>query len=164
MRARFETGAEVRVLRNVRNDGTFPGLALGAPLVRRGSTGYVCDLGLFLQDQIIYTVHFLAEDRRVGCREEELQLASEPWTASRFEFRDKVMTRLRLGAGGRVLVERGEVGEVIKVLRDTPEGVAYHVVFADCNTLQVPESALAEIADGNRDADSSPTLGQSLPA
>jgi hypothetical protein len=53
----------VRVLRNVRNDGTFPGLNLGAPLVRRGSTGYVCDLGLFLQDQIIYTVHFLAEDQ-----------------------------------------------------------------------------------------------------
>jgi nitrogen fixation protein NifZ len=164
MRPRFEHGDEVRVLRNVRNDGTFPGLALGAPLVRRGSTGYVCDLGLFLQDQIIYTVHFLAEDKRVGCREEELQLASEPWTASRFEFRDKVATRLRLGAGGRVLVERGEVGEVIKVLRDTPEGVGYHVVFAGCNTLLVPESALEAIGDVNSDADLSPTLSHSLPA
>ncbi len=100
MRPRFELGAEVRVLRNVRNDGTFPGLALGAHLIRRGSTGYVCDFGRFLQDQIIYSVHFLAEDRRVGCREEELQPASEPWISTRFEFRDKVTARIALGSGG----------------------------------------------------------------
>lgn len=164
MRPRFELGAEVRVLRNVRNDGTFPGLALGAHLIRRGSTGYVCDFGRFLQDQIIYSVHFLAEDRRVGCREGELQPASEPWISTRFEFRDKVTARIALGSGARVLVRRGEMGEVIKVMRDTPEGVTYHVVFAGCNTLQVPESALEEVVEGRHGVDLSHPLGPSQPA
>ena len=127
MRPRFDFGTEVRMLRNVRNDGTFPGAEVGTLLVRRGSTGFVREIGTFLQDQIIYSVHFLSEDRLVGCREEELQLASDPWTPSRFEFRDKVVARLRLGVGGRVLVERGGVGEILKVLQEAPGGVAYHV-------------------------------------
>ena len=168
MRPRFDYGDEVRVLRNVRNDGTYPGKDTGNLLVRRGSTGYVRDIGTFLQDQIIYTVHFLDEDRVVGCREEELQLADAPWTPSQFEFRDKVAARLTLGTGGRVLVEQGEVGEIVKVLRGTPTAervgeVAYHVHFPGRNTLQVPESALQaapdqtfdqrpEQADGSRPA------------
>ena len=147
MRPSFDYGDEVRVLRNVRNDGTYPGADTGTLLVRRGSTGYVRDVGTFLQDQIIYTVHFLDSDRVVGCREEELQPADAPWTPSRFEFRDQVSARLPLGAGGHVLVEQGEVGEVLRVLRGAPppEGtgdVAYHVHFPGRNTLQVPESAL----------------------
>jgi len=147
MRPSFEYGDAVRVLRNVRNDGTYPGVDTGTLLVRRGSTGYVRDVGTFLQDQIIYTVHFLDSDRLVGCREEELQPAEAPWTPSRFEFRDQVSATLALGAGGRVLVEQGEVGEVLRVLRGAPppEGigdVSYHVHFPGRNTLQVPESAL----------------------
>jgi nitrogen fixation protein NifZ len=152
MRPKFEYGDEVRVLRNVRNDGTFPGADVGKLLVRRGGTGYVRDVGTFLQDQIIYSVHFLAEDRMVGCREEELQLATDPWTPSRFEFRDKVAARLRLGSGGRVLVERGEVGEVLKVLRDAPGEVAYQVYFDGRNLLQVPESALDPVVPANSGA------------
>lgn len=147
MRPRFDHGDEVRVLRNLRNDGTFPGAEVGRLLVRRGSIGFVRDLGHFLQDQIIYSVHFLAEDRLVGCREEELQLASEPWIPSRFEAREPVAARLRLGSGGRVLVERGEVGEVLRVLRGTPGGVAYHVLFQGRSTLQVPESALEAVGE-----------------
>jgi len=147
MRPRFDYGDEVRVIRNLRNDGTFPGEATGTLLVRRGSIGYVRDVGTFLQDQLIYSVHFLDAGRLVGCREEELQPAADPWTPSRFEFRDRVAARLPLGSGGRVLVEQGMVGEVLRVLRGTagPEGageVAYHVHFPGCNTLQVPESAL----------------------
>lgn len=142
MRPRYDYGDEVRVLRNVRNDGTVPGIDVGRLLVRRGSTGFVRDLGTFLQDQIIYAVHFLPEGRLVGCREEELQPASAPWSPSRFESRERVVARLRLGSGGRVLVERGEVGEVLRVLRDAPGGVSYHVLFDGRSTLQVPESAL----------------------
>ena len=56
---RFDYGDEVRVVRNVRNDGTYPGLDVGAFLVRRGSTGYVMNVGTFLQDHVIYSVHFL---------------------------------------------------------------------------------------------------------
>jgi nitrogen fixation protein NifZ len=142
MRPRFDYGDEVRVLRNVRNDGTFPGVAVGTLLVRRGSVGYVRDLGTFLQDQIVYSVDFLNERRMVGCREEELQPAADPWVPSRFEFGDKVRSAKRLAIGGEVLVELGEAGEVMKVLRDDPGGVAYHVVFDRRGTLQVPESAL----------------------
>ena len=142
MRLEFDYGDRVRVLRNVRNDGTYPGIDVGRLLVRRGSVGYVRDVGTFLQDQIVYSVHFLDEDKLVGCREEELQPADAPWTPSRFEFRDKVAAKVPLGIQGRVLVDAGEVGEVLKVLRGTPGEVSYHVHFKNRNTIQVPESAL----------------------
>ncbi|WP_043756003.1 nitrogen fixation protein NifZ [Imhoffiella purpurea] len=144
MRPQFEYGDEVRVIRNVRNDGTYPGESTGTLLIRRGSTGFVKDVGTFLQDQIIYSVHFLDSDRIVGCREEELIPVDAPWTPSRFEFRDKVAANIPLGMQGRILVEAGEIGEVIKVVRDNPGGVAYHVHFLDRNTLLVPETALTE--------------------
>jgi nitrogen fixation protein NifZ len=143
MRPEFDYGDEVRVLRHLRNDGTYPGLDRGRLLVRRGSVGYVRDLGTFLQDQIIYSVHFLAEDRLVGCREEELQAADAPWTTSRFELRERVAARVPLGVRGRVLVAQGEIGEVLRVLRGAPGDVSYHVQFGGRSTLQVPESALA---------------------
>jgi len=142
VRPRFEYGAAVRLKRNVRNDGTFPGEPTGALLVRRGSVGYVRDVGTFLQDQLIYSVHFLEAGRMVGCREEELQNPDEPWNPSRFEFRDRVAARLRLASGGRVLVERGEVGEVMKVVAGPDSSFAYHVLFPARNLLQVPETAL----------------------
>lgn len=142
MRPEYEFGDEVRVLRNVRNDGTFPGVPTGTLLIRRGSVGVVRDIGTFLQDQIIYTVHFLDQDKMVGCRGEELQPADAPWVPSLFENRDKVAARLPLGSAGRVLVEQGEVGEVTRVLRDLDKGVQYHVHFDGRNLIQVPESAL----------------------
>jgi nitrogen fixation protein NifZ len=104
MNARWEYGEAVRLTRNVRNDGTYPGLDPGAPLVRRGSIGYVVDVGTFLQDQIIYSVNFLDEGKIVGCREEELIGGDEPWTPSRFEFREKVLAAKGLSVGGEVLV------------------------------------------------------------
>ncbi len=143
MRPEFDYGDRVRVLRNVRNDGTYPGIDVGKLLVRRGSVGFVRDRGTFLQDQIVYSVHFLADDKLVGCREEELQPADAPWTPSRFEARDKVTAKIPLGIQGRVLVERGEVGEILKVLRGVPGDVFYHVHFSGRSTIQVPESALA---------------------
>ena len=127
MRPIYDYGDEVRVMRNVRNDGTYPGLEMGAPLVKRGSTGYVQSVGTYLQDYIVYGVHFLAEDVLVGCKEEELLLASEPWVASEFEFRDKVQSKIKLAINGEVLVEPNDQGEILKVLRDEADGVKYHV-------------------------------------
>ena len=145
MDARWEYGASVRLTRNVRNDGTYPGLEPGAPLVRRGSIGYVVDVGTFLQDQIIYSVNFLDDGKIVGCREEELIGAEEPWTPSRFEFRDKVLATRGLSVGGTLLVTAGATGEVIKVIRDAPGGVAYHIHFDSLpgRLLQIPEDMLA---------------------
>jgi nitrogen fixation protein NifZ len=144
MDARWEYGEAVRLTRNVRNDGTYPGLDPGAFLVRRGSVGYVVDVGTFLQDQIIYSVNFLEEGKIVGCREEELIGADEPWTPSRFEFRDKVRTAKGLAVAGEVLVAVGASGEVIKVIRDAPDGVAYHIHFDSLpgRLLQIPEALL----------------------
>ena len=88
---RFEYGESVRVTRNVRNDGTYPGLDVGVLLIRRGSVGNVIEVGTFLQDQVIFTVHFLNHGRMVGCRLEELIGAEEPWNPSRFEFIYRVL-------------------------------------------------------------------------
>ena len=150
MLPRFDYGDEVRVIRNVRNDGTFPGLDPGNLLVRRGSVGVVMNIGTFLQDQIIYTVNFVAQDRIVGCREEELIAQDEPWNPSRFETRERVLARLSLAVNGEVLVPAGSEGEVLKVLRDEAEGVQYHVHFPG-RTLQVPEAVLAPLPDAPPD-------------
>jgi nitrogen fixation protein NifZ len=137
----FELNDAVRVIRNVRNDGTYPGLATGNLLVRRGSIGYVVDRGIFLQDQVIYSVHFLDSDRIVGCRAEELISADAPWTPSRFETREKVNVIAALTVNGEVVVSAGTTGEILLVLRDTPTGVQYHVHFPG-HVLQVPEALL----------------------
>jgi nitrogen fixation protein NifZ len=141
MQTRFDYGDPVRVTRNVRNDGTYPGTDVGKLLVRRGSVGFVMNVGTFLQDQIIYTVNFLDQDRIVGCREEELIGADEAWNPSRFETREKVRSRLALAVRGEVVVPANTEGEVLQVLRDGASGVQYHVHFPG-RTLQVPESAL----------------------
>lgn len=144
----YDYGDVVRVIRNVRNDGTFPGLPTGTLLVRRGSVGHVVNVGTFLQDQIIYSVHFLDIDRLVGCREEELLDADEPWTPSRFEFRDKVRSRLTLAIQGEVVATAGTEGEILKVVREEGEPMRYHVHFAG-KTLLVPESALDSLTDAS---------------
>jgi len=144
---RFEYGEAVRVTRNVRNDGTYPGKEVGELLIRRGSVGNVIEVGTFLQDQVIYTVHFLDQGRMVGCRMEELIPADAPWNPSRFEFRDKVVCRIDLGIQGQVIVDKGSEGEVLKVLRDTIP-LQYHVRFPG-RTLQVPETVL-EPADPDK--------------
>ncbi|SNY92939.1 nitrogen fixation protein NifZ [Cohaesibacter sp. ES.047] len=144
---RFEYGDVVRVTRNVRNDGTYPGAKTGTLLIRRGSTGVVRDIGTFLQDQVIYTIHFTDEDRIVGCRDKELIPVDAPWTPSRFEFSEKVVARIPLGIQGEVVARVGDQGEIIKVIRDDDVvealgSVAYHVRFPG-RTLMVPESALS---------------------
>ena len=141
MRPRFSYGESVRVVRSVRNDGTYPGLPTGTLLARSGAVGSVCDVGIFLQDQVIYSVHFLPSGRIVGCREQELIAARAPWVSSRFETRERVRVRPALAIGGEVIVPAGSVGEIASVLRNESEGVLYHVRFG-ARTLQVPESAL----------------------
>jgi nitrogen fixation protein NifZ len=147
MHNKWDLGDAVRVTRNVRNDGTYPGEGTGALLIRRGSVGNVVDVGTFLQDQIIYSVHFLDDQRIVGCREEELLGAEEPWVPSAYEFRQKVRTAKTLASKGETLVELGAIGEIIKVLRDAPGGVAYHVHFDSLpgRLLVVSEGALAPL-------------------
>lgn len=149
MRPRFDYGDPVRVTRNVRNDGTYPGLATGNLLVRRGSIGYVMNVGTFLQDQLIYTVNFLDQGRIVGCREEELLGADEPWTPSKFETREKVRAAVTLAVDGEVLVRAGVEGEVMRVVRDG-DAVHYHVHFPG-HVLQAPENVLSPLEAGGKE-------------
>ena len=145
MSFRWDLGDAVRVTTNVRNDGTYAGAVRGDLLVRRGSVGTVIDVGLFLQSQVIYTVHFLDDDRVVGCREGELLGADECWIPGRFESRERVRAGKTLSAAGSDLrIVRGDAGEVLRVVRDVPGGIVYHVHFdgAPGRTLAVPESAL----------------------
>ncbi|MCB1777523.1 MAG: nitrogen fixation protein NifZ [Candidatus Competibacteraceae bacterium] len=143
MEPRFACDEAVRVVRNIRNDGTYPGQPTGAVLVRRGSVGYVRHIGVFLQDQLIYSVHFLDADeqRVVGCREVELIPADAPWIPNQFERGDRVTALRTLAIEGVVVAPVDAVGEVMAVIRDaTP--IYYHVLFEQ-RVLQVPEEALA---------------------
>lgn len=156
MNPAWDYGDAVRVTRNVRNDGTYPGAATGDLLVRRGSVGHVVDVGTFLMDQVIYSVHFLDINRIVGCRAEELIGADEEWVPSRYEVRERVRAAKALSANAEVLVPVDAFGEVLKVLRADGD-VVYHVHF-DCRpgrVFAVPEAALAA---------SAPTRDESVPA
>ncbi len=146
MLPRWDYGDAVRVTRNVRNDGTFPGVPTGDLLVRRGRIGHVRDVGTFLQDQIIYSVHFLDEGRVVGCREEELVGVDQPWIESRFEVRQRVRALRPLAVGGDLRVPAGSRGEVLNLERSPAGDVVYRTHF-DCLAgipLWVPEAALGE--------------------
>ena len=154
MHTQWDLGDQVRLVRNVRNDGTYPGVDTGALLVRRGSLGAVVDIGTFLQDQIIYSVHFIDDDRIVGCREEELIGGDEAWIPSRFESRERVVARKVLVLDADHRIEKGSVGEILRVVRAerAAEGegsVLYHLHFDSLpgRTLAVPESALSSLAE-----------------
>ena len=139
---RFDYAEAVRVVKNIYNDGSHPDSARGGLLVRRGATGHVVDIGVFLQDQIIYSVDFTDFGRVIGCRETELIAADAPWVDCRFEFRDKVRTVKTLSVNGEIVVECGQAGEILKVLRDMKPAVQYQVLFDNTRILQVPESTL----------------------
>ena len=141
MLPKYEFGTEVRIIRNVRNDGTYPGVPTGTLLIRRGSTGFVTNVGTFLQDQLIYSVNFIEQNKIVGFREEELIGITEPWIPSKFESREKVRSKITLTVRGEVRVTPGMEGEILKVFRDEGNGVQYHVIFHD-QVLQVPEASL----------------------
>ncbi len=144
MQPQFEYGTEVRVIRNLRNDGTYPGQEVGELLVKRGSVGCIYDVGSYLQDQIIYRVHFLEESKTVGCRQEELILASDPWVPNKYEFNQKVISKIPVVVAGETLVEENQAGIVMKILRDSERKIVkYHVHFGN-RMLQMPEAALAE--------------------
>lgn len=141
MKPNYDYGTEVRLTRNVRNDGTYPGEDVGKLLVRRGEVGSIYDVGTYLQDQIIYRVHFLEAGRTVGCREEELIRADDPWIPNLYEFRDKVVATKSLSIAGDVQVEVGTVGEIEKIVKTLGKEVSYFVRFNQ-RVFQVLESSL----------------------
>jgi len=73
----FEIGEKVRLRKQIKNDGTFPGRDIGEILAKKGDIGYVASIGTFLQRSYIYAVHFLDKGIVVGCRKKELESAEE---------------------------------------------------------------------------------------
>lgn len=69
----FEYGQKVRVIKTIRNDGTFPGKDIGEVLVKKGDMGYVTSIGTFLQQFYIYGVDLIEHGYRVGLRGKELE-------------------------------------------------------------------------------------------
>ncbi|SER00873.1 nitrogen fixation protein NifZ [Amphritea atlantica] len=145
MRPKYEYGSEVRLIRNVRNDGTYPGTEVGELLMRRGEVGCVYDVGTYLQDQLIYRVHFLEAGRTVGCREEELIPADAEWIQNRFEFRDKVRILCDLRMAGQLIASKGDQGEIEGVLRDDQSDIQYNL-YINGQSICIPERALEPAA------------------
>ena len=80
-RAKFFMGQKVRLLEDIKNDGTYPYLGIGEVMIEKGSIGYIRGMGDFLQVIRVYEVHFLdakAVVKVIGCREHELE-ALEPY-------------------------------------------------------------------------------------
>lgn len=73
----FRRGDRVAALRDVRNDGTYPGLEIGAFLIREGEVGYVSRVGTYLNRFYVYAVDFIECDRLVGMRAHELAPAAD---------------------------------------------------------------------------------------
>lgn len=69
----FALGEKVRARKHVRNDGTFPGHAVGERLVEKGDLGFVTGIGTFLQQFYVYRVDFFEHGRVVGMRAKELE-------------------------------------------------------------------------------------------
>lgn len=73
----FRVGERVRLIKAIRNDGTFPHTKVGDFLIEAGSEGYVRAIGDFLQTIRVYEVNFIEEGFVFGCREAELESALE---------------------------------------------------------------------------------------
>ncbi|GLS92534.1 hypothetical protein GCM10007916_36060 [Psychromonas marina] len=146
MDAKFDYGEKVRVIKNIRNDGTFMGSNRGALLIRRGNEGYIKGVGKFLQDQVIYQVHFMEQGCTVGCRETELSDLSSPWIDRKFERGDSVVVRQTLSSSGEVVVSVGQRGTILG-LESNQKPFYYRVSFKevdseDVNSWVIPETVL----------------------
>ena len=75
-KAKFFVGQKVRLLEDVKNDGTYPYLPIGAVMIKKDCVGYIRHVGEFLQVIRVYEVHFMDQEAVVeviGCREHELE-------------------------------------------------------------------------------------------
>ncbi|TCI02410.1 nitrogen fixation protein NifZ [Corallincola luteus] len=154
LNSKFEIGGKVRLIRNVRDDGSYIGkptiidgeeMRRGKLLVRRGEVGYVRHVGMFLQDQVIYQVHFLDIDKTIGCRENELIDGDALWQDNLFEYGDNVQLGLSLSRDGEVFANKGDPVSVLGVYRQQDQPTEYRVQWQD-QELLLPEKALIAVS------------------
>ncbi len=70
---KYRFGQRVKLLKDIKNDGTFPFAKRGDTLMKAGEEGYIRDMGDFLQVIRVYEVEFINHGIVYGCREEELE-------------------------------------------------------------------------------------------
>ena len=70
----YDLGDKVRIISEIKNDGTYPGKKLGEVLIDIGEVGYVISIGTYLQRAYIYAIRFMEKDIVIGCRKHELEL------------------------------------------------------------------------------------------
>lgn len=90
-KAKFGMGQQVKLLEDIKNDGTYPHAPIGTVMIKKNSIGYIKSIGEFLQVIRVYEVHFLDMEALVevvGCREHELEAMEE--------FRDEVQEEREL--------------------------------------------------------------------
>lgn len=76
--SRLRVGDDVCATKPLRQDGTFPdpAVAVGEVLVPAGTIGQIVDIGVYLQEHIVYAVMF-DNGRLVGCLQRELEAPSD---------------------------------------------------------------------------------------
>ena len=124
----FAPGQEVRLTKDVVNDGTMHGSERGQALVSCGSTGFIKQKGWFLDDPV-YDVHFLDIDQLIGCREHELIAVETPWTAPAFSKGSKIKSKGDLTSEGQVIVPASQKGFIETMRYDRELGYLYEVNF-----------------------------------
>lgn len=74
----YEPGEKVHAIREIRNDGTYPGHAMGEFLIHRGDVGYVKSVGTFLNRFYVYAIDFVDRGMLVGMRTHEIESLEQP--------------------------------------------------------------------------------------
>jgi nitrogen fixation protein NifZ len=73
----YGLGDKVVAIRDVRNDGTFPGARMGDVLIRAGAVGYVHSVGTYLNRFYVFGIDFVDAGRLVGMRTREIELVEQ---------------------------------------------------------------------------------------
>jgi nitrogen fixation protein NifZ len=140
----FEIGQEVRLLYDIVSDGTVYGAKRGDLMMQQGKTGFIIKIGVF-QDDVVYEVNFLNDNRILGCRDHELIEIEEPWSEPKFLKKDKVRSTTDLTKDGTVIVKKDTDGVIVR-LQFYPEiGYAYEVKFSDELSLMLRDTQIEKI-------------------
>ena len=128
----FLPGDAVRLLFDIKNDGTFYGVQRGTIMQPAGARGYVAYRN-DLADLTVYEVHFPESNTTMGCRDKELIPGDDPWSPPAFKKGDVVAARIDLTQNQAVLVPEGTVGQVSVIRFQKNIGYIYEVRFKKLN-------------------------------
>ncbi|PMH44845.1 nitrogen fixation protein NifZ [Vibrio sp. 10N.286.49.B3] len=148
---RFFSGSDVRVVRNIRNDGSFKSSIKGDLLVPEGEVGIVKSYGYFLQDQVIYQIYFPNIDQVVGVRDTEVIASHLEWIPCLFRSLEMAQLTVSLKMRGEIVAEVGDLIEVKRVFRDLETGkieylidLANERVWLDSKALTLPSEVTTQ--------------------